>query len=573
MFKNKRKYFLSFLVLILVMVSSMSLGVNTAQAAPFVCDGEFYQSYAADAVPTTLYLVDRSTNPFVFTAVGDNSHGFIYNSIDYNPLDNLFYGISTTEHLLQIDNTGAVTDLGDMSLGFFPNAGAVTAEGKYVIARTVSGTGDVLVIDLALGTPAVVDSFNLGSTDLYDGDLVYNSLDEKIYGVAPLLGVRNLFYMDINSGPDQGVMHFVGPVGTASSFGSMFSDSLGNIYAASTTGGFYNINTTTGLAVLVSGSPSSNSMDGGSCSQAVSSFESDISLSKSTLATDFASGEIITYTITVANNGPIGAIGVEISDTLATGVTGTWTCSAIGGAVCTASGTGNIADTVSLPDDSSAVYTLVVTTPLTYAEATLSNTAAISLPLSVDDPNLSNNTAAPVVLSNRAPYTPPATSSGGGSTGSRIKGCNDKTALNYKENVKHVQSMCRYAEPEELIAMPPGCPIFTQYMEFGDRDGSLSVSVVGAEKGIIIREVALLQRTLRTLGLYEGRDDGRFGLKTATALGEWQANNFDTVLNPWGLKRPTQWFYQSSKRWMNESLGCTENVLLDNGVFLGNKSI
>ena len=118
----------------------------------------------------------------------------------------------------------------------------------------------------------------------------------------------------------------------------------------------------------------------------------------------------------------------------------------------------------------------------------------------------------------------------------------------------------------------PTCPVFTQYMQLGDKDGQISVTKGDAGEGQVIKEVALLQKILDALGFDAGKPDGIYGQKTAKAVGLWQASNYEQVLMPWDLPIPTHWFYQSSKRWMNETLGCRDEVLLDNGVFLEGQS-
>ena len=73
-------------------------------------------------------------------------------------------------------------------------------------------------------------------------------------------------------------------------------------------------------------------------------------------------------------------------------LTGTWTCVGAGGGTCTASGAGNISDTVNLPAGASVTYTVSVTVSAT-ASGTLSNTATVAAPAGVTDPNPANNSA------------------------------------------------------------------------------------------------------------------------------------------------------------------------------------
>ena len=72
-------------------------------------------------------------------------------------------------------------------------------------------------------------------------------------------------------------------------------------------------------------------------------------------------GRLLTYTITVGNAGSFGANGVHVTDMLPDelDVAGAqWQCSASNGASCTASGSGDLDDTIDLPAGGSVVYLL-----------------------------------------------------------------------------------------------------------------------------------------------------------------------------------------------------------------------
>ena len=115
------------------------------------------------------------------------------------------------------------------------------------------------------------------------------------------------------------------------------------------------------------------------------------------------------------------------------------------------------------------------------------------------------------------------------------------------------------------------CPLFTQHMVFGDRDGSGALSSQNAGVSTLISEVEKLQRELNKQGYFNGPFTGYYGPLTRDAVSRWQATHSSEVLTPWGLTRPTGKFYQSSERWMNELNGCADSVTLDNGVRLGGR--
>jgi hypothetical protein len=99
----------------------------------------------------------------------------------------------------------------------------------------------------------------------------------------------------------------------------------------------------------------------------------------------------ITYTIVARNLGPAAANGAIVSDTMSTQIiTSTWVCAGAGGAACTASGAGNIYDTVSsFPVGGVVTYTVSGLIKGWNA----SNTAEVLSPALIPDPVPSNNRA------------------------------------------------------------------------------------------------------------------------------------------------------------------------------------
>lgn len=119
----------------------------------------------------------------------------------------------------------------------------------------------------------------------------------------------------------------------------------------------------------------------------------DLEITKNSPAASYMAGTQITYTIFARNNGPVLLTGVTIADTVPALLTAvTWTCTAGGGATCTASGTGSINQSVNLPVSGTVTYTLRGTIPATTPAGTISNTATITQPSGVIDRNTTNNT-------------------------------------------------------------------------------------------------------------------------------------------------------------------------------------
>src|SRR5258708_24623410 len=104
--------------------------------------------------------------------------------------------------------------------------------------------------------------------------------------------------------------------------------------------------------------------------------------------------EVVTgvQTCAVRNAGPSNATGATVADTFPASLTCTWTCVGAGGGTCTASGSGNINDTVNLPSGGSVTYTASCTISAA-ATGSLSNTATVTAPARVTDPTPRNNSA------------------------------------------------------------------------------------------------------------------------------------------------------------------------------------
>ena len=120
--------------------------------------------------------------------------------------------------------------------------------------------------------------------------------------------------------------------------------------------------------------------------------QSDLAVTNIDGVTTATPGGSVTYTITASNAGPSNAPGATLADTFPASETCTWTCVGAGGGTCTASGAGNINDTVNLPSGGSITYTASCAISAA-ATGTLSNTATVAAPAGVTDPTPGNNSA------------------------------------------------------------------------------------------------------------------------------------------------------------------------------------
>jgi len=118
----------------------------------------------------------------------------------------------------------------------------------------------------------------------------------------------------------------------------------------------------------------------------------DLAITKTDGVTTATPGGSVTYTIKASNAGPSNATGATVADTFPASLTCTWTCVGAGGGTCTASGSGNVNDTVNLPSGGSVTYTASCTISAA-ATGTLSNTATVTAPAGVTDSTPGNNSA------------------------------------------------------------------------------------------------------------------------------------------------------------------------------------
>ncbi|MCY2989815.1 MAG: hypothetical protein NTY19_18375 [Planctomycetota bacterium] len=119
----------------------------------------------------------------------------------------------------------------------------------------------------------------------------------------------------------------------------------------------------------------------------------DLQIAKTNGVTTAVPGGPLSYTIVVTNGGPSPVTGAHIADLFPSLSSVTWTAVAsLGATGFTASGTGTINDTVTMPNSSTITYT-VTGTVLSSATGNLINTGTVTPPPAVTDPNLTNNTA------------------------------------------------------------------------------------------------------------------------------------------------------------------------------------
>jgi uncharacterized repeat protein (TIGR01451 family) len=140
--------------------------------------------------------------------------------------------------------------------------------------------------------------------------------------------------------------------------------------------------------------PDTNAANNGSTESTKVAPATDMKITVTDGKTSIAAGAQNTYTIVVTNSGPRGVSGASVKDTFPSTFTNvSFTASQIGGATgFTATGTGNISDTVNMPVGSKITYKATGKLKSS-ATGTLANTASVTLPAGISDPNTANNSA------------------------------------------------------------------------------------------------------------------------------------------------------------------------------------
>jgi uncharacterized repeat protein (TIGR01451 family) len=119
----------------------------------------------------------------------------------------------------------------------------------------------------------------------------------------------------------------------------------------------------------------------------------DLGLTKSSGQASVAAGAPLTYTIVVTNAGPQPVQGTVLSDSLPAGLTdAAWTCQAMPGSSCPASGSGNILAALNLAVGGRVTVTVQATVSPS-ASGSLVNTATVAAPVNTFDLVSSNNSA------------------------------------------------------------------------------------------------------------------------------------------------------------------------------------
>ena len=303
---------------------------HTRSTTTFTCSTPTI--FLAQATPTTLYGGALGAGKITFSAIGKAST-WSYNAIAFSVKTGYLYGISIPRstqypagHLLQINNAGAVTDLGSIAgdptlqkVG--ADNGAFDAAGNFWVART--GYPQIDEITLTTKPPKVLKAVKFAPTKpgLLTDDFTYSAgfmWGMAINGSSVVVQRISLTTGAIGTFPAPNVIPVSAAYGAAWTFGNgdlgFQSNQTGQIFELSVK----NPSTTPvfSLLSLYSGPASVGNNDGAIC--APKPVDLDVVESAPTTASP---GALVTWTLSVTNTGPGNSSGFVVDDPVPAGVT------------------------------------------------------------------------------------------------------------------------------------------------------------------------------------------------------------------------------------------------------------
>ncbi len=119
----------------------------------------------------------------------------------------------------------------------------------------------------------------------------------------------------------------------------------------------------------------------------------DLAITKTDNSATYTPGTTVVYTVVVSNAGPSTATGATVADNAPAGTSiSGWSAVVAGGATASASGSGNINQTVTVPVGGTITYTVNLAVPAGFS-GSLANTATVTAPAGTTDPTPGNNSA------------------------------------------------------------------------------------------------------------------------------------------------------------------------------------
>lgn len=251
--------------------------------------------------------------------------------------------------------------------------------------------------DLVVTNTDNTDTAVIGQTTTYTV-IISNLGDAAIIGATvtdPLpAGVKNFTWMASTSGgitatPANGTGAVSASVNLPSRSSIAFTVTA-TIDPRAASGSLVNVASATGPVGFIDPTPADNTNV--SDTDTLVAPSADLAVTLTSTTSTVTAGHAIALKLTVSNAGPVAVAGATLNAPVPAGATAvTWTSTAAGGATGNrASGSGAIAETLSLPANASVTYTVTLTAGAT-VPATITYQANAAVPTGFSDPNQGNN--------------------------------------------------------------------------------------------------------------------------------------------------------------------------------------
>ena len=225
-----------------------------------------YQIHGNSDSQGQLSAIDVANGAFV--DLGDRA-GFTINGIGYRNADDLIYGMEmSNDHLIRLGADGSFERLG--AIEGLPNGSYYTGDFGHDGLLYVRHSNTFYGIDV--DQVKVERTINTTSSVSGIADVAYNPETELFYSVRRQGGTTktaDFISIDLREGADLGtvtvISNSLSPGGT---YGAVFSDANGRVFAANNAGGLYEINVESGEATFAGKTPRASSNDGAAPAEA-----------------------------------------------------------------------------------------------------------------------------------------------------------------------------------------------------------------------------------------------------------------------------------------------------------------
>lgn len=239
--------------------------VCLAPLIPFSKDaGVLYQIHGVRGEQGQLSEIDLTSDLFV--DIGQRA-GFKINGTGFRTADGYIYGIKMdTDELIRLGATGEHEILG--AIAGLPDGnyftGDFASDGRLYVRHRNTFYG--INVDNQTVERVVTATEDVHKTY----DIAYNPVTELHYSIRKNGRRAEFVAIDLTTDSDNAVVNVIHddfkPVGT---FGALFSDAAGRVFAANNAGGLYEVDANTGQATFAGYSPRASSNDGSFSAEAV----------------------------------------------------------------------------------------------------------------------------------------------------------------------------------------------------------------------------------------------------------------------------------------------------------------